>query len=94
MINTLNVITQGHLPNLTSLTVVTLGWLGGELSVFIENNEFVWILNEQNYSWSLINKDEIWLLNKQDINWTTALQTENWTISIQNIKWTIQDESD
>jgi len=89
MINTLNVATQGHIPNLSSLSVATLGWLGTTLRVFIENNEFVWSLSAQDNSWILANKDEIWFLNKQNINWTINSRDEDWNLYSQKVVWTI-----
>jgi hypothetical protein len=95
MINTLNVATQGHLPNLTSLSLATLGWLGYELDVFIEDNEFVWSLDARGENWNLVHKNENWFLNKQDIEWTISMQDLEWHTAIQNIKWTIPEkESD
>lgn len=89
MINTLNVASQGYLPDKTSLSAATLGWLGTTLNAFIENNEFVWLLNAKDDSWNLINQNTAWFLNQHNIEWTVDAQVEHWNTRPHRIKWTV-----
>ena len=89
MLNTLNVATQGHLPNLTSLSLATLGWLGGEVLIFIEDNEFVWLLNAHDQTWNLYYQDTEWYFGKHQTQWTVDKQKLQWTIDKQKGEWTI-----
>lgn len=89
MINTLSVATQGHIPNLTSLSLSTLGWLGGEVVVFIENNEYIWTLGRQDGLWHLLPQDIEWAIGRDYVQWTVSEHSTEWNTTNRRIQWTL-----